>query len=145
MDQSLVTAIATYSQILQEASTPHVAIWKPFFIERCTQWCMYIEAELLSLSDQEVDQHRNAAKEQNNHTRVPEISDLLNAEYLLYKTLIKNIYLSNEMYWTVISTYEFLALASTSRQETLIQDIAQNAQEAATIDVLNIMTSTLQE
>ena len=123
MDQSLVTAIATYSQLLQEASTPRVATWKPFFIERCTQWCMYIEAELLSLSDQEVDQHRNAAKEQSNHARVPEISELLNAEYLLYKTLIKNIYLSNEMYWTVISTYEFLALASSSRQETLIQVI----------------------
>ncbi|KAI9499604.1 hypothetical protein BDB00DRAFT_924278 [Zychaea mexicana] len=143
MNENLVTAIATYSQILEEAMTPRVATWKPFFIERCTQWCMYIETELLALSDQECDEHRQAAETQCDNARVPELPELLDAEHQLNSRLIKNIYLSNEMYWTVISTYEFLALASSSRQETLIQDVAQNAHEAATIDVLDIMISTL--
>ncbi|KAI9245517.1 hypothetical protein BDA99DRAFT_565835 [Phascolomyces articulosus] len=145
MNQLLVTAIANYSQLLEEASSSRVATWKPFFIERCTRWCMYIEAELLALSDLEGNDHRLAAVEQSNNTRVPELSELFDASHLLYNALIKNIYLSNDMYWTVISTYEFLSLASSSRQETLIEDIAHNAHEAATIDVLDIMISTIKE
>ncbi|KAI8137568.1 hypothetical protein BJV82DRAFT_337805 [Fennellomyces sp. T-0311] len=120
MNESLIANIVTYAQILKEASTPHVCTWKPFFVERCTQWCVQIESELLALSDQEATEHLQAAMARCQDA-VPGLPQLLDAKHELYKALIKNIYVSNEMYWTVVSAYDFLALATSPRQENLIQ------------------------
>lgn len=104
MNDTLVDAIVNYSQLYHDAKKPVVATWRPYFIERCANWCVYIETELLAMSDVQAEACRQKAIELSSAT-IPELSTLMDALRHFCTTLLGNAFVNNELYWMVMSTY----------------------------------------
>lgn len=115
----LCYAISDYSQLLAEAATPRVEDWPSFVLNNCAKYCLYIETELLTLSEEEAETCRVKAASLCK-SPIPSLDDLRHALRYLYLTLINNVYLPNELYWMICSTYEFLDVAG-GRQKALLE------------------------
>lgn len=104
---SLVNAILTFNQLLKEARQPNVASWQPLFITQCTDWCIFIETELASLSNEERQNIRTRAQ-QDTKDILPSINQLLDAHHYFFKVLLRNVFLSNDTYLYIMKNYRFL-------------------------------------
>lgn len=105
----LVTAIVTFADVLQQAKTPCVATWKPFFITTCTDWCIYIETELSVQTEKECLQLCQLAQTKSKPP-IPPLSDLLDAMHVFFHTLLENVYTSNSLYLYIMKNYRFLPI-----------------------------------
>lgn len=105
----LVTTIITLTELLDQAKSPCVATWKPFFITTCTDWCVYIETELSILSDEECLSVCQLAQTKCK-LPIPPLSDLLDALHVFFHTLLENIFTSNSLYLHIMKNYQFLTI-----------------------------------
>ncbi|KAG0174452.1 hypothetical protein DFQ28_006478 [Apophysomyces sp. BC1034] len=140
LPESLVTAVIKYSQLLHEASTPHVARWQPSFVEQCAEWCVAVESELMSQPTAIGEQCRERAKQE---IDVPPLPLLLDALHQFYKTLLQNMYVTNDLYCHIMRTYEFFGW--TTPQDVLIEDMTEMVHDAAINSVLHDMTRWLED
>lgn len=111
-------AISDYSQLLVAAATPQVEDWPCFILDNCAKYCLYIETELLTLSNDEAELCRAKAADLCKIS-IPALDELRNALRRFYLTLLNNTYLPSELYWKVCSTYVFLDV-TLRKEETLL-------------------------
>ncbi|KAF7723521.1 hypothetical protein EC973_001896 [Apophysomyces ossiformis] len=150
---TLVEAVVKYSHLLHEASSPHVAEWSPHFLDQCAEWCLAVESELMALPTDMREACRELAEQEQQQKEqavpvpvsvpvpVPSLPFLLDALHYFYKTLLQNIYLSNDLYCYILKNYQFFG--STTRQEALVKDMTEMAHDAALQNVLHDMTRLL--
>lgn len=108
-NDELVKSIVNYIELLNLAKTPCVAVWRPFFITKCIDWCLFIETELSILTNEECLQVCQLVEERVNQP-VPPISQLLDALHFFFYTLLKNVFLSNSLYLHIMNHYHFLTI-----------------------------------
>ncbi|KAI8083639.1 hypothetical protein BDF21DRAFT_492567 [Thamnidium elegans] len=132
-NNQLVTNIINYIELLNLSKTPCVAVWRPFFITKCIDWCLSIETELSVLSSEECLQVCRQAEE-NCKQPVPSVSQLLDALHFFFYTLLKNQFLSNSLYLHIIKNYRFLTIPD---EDILIKDISELSTNAATDNILH--------
>lgn len=114
----MVESIANYCEILDEASSARVASWKPFFMDRCLRWCLFIESELAVLSAEEAEHCRIKVMEKRG--RVPSVAKLRNALRELCRVLLVNAHISDSIYWRVLAIYD--AVAPNALMEVIKRD-----------------------
>ncbi|KAI9321531.1 hypothetical protein BX666DRAFT_992103 [Dichotomocladium elegans] len=140
MSDSLVEAILNYCELLDEAASPRVATWRPYFIERCAHWCVFIETELIALPNHDaIECLRKAQQQAPNKRSIPSLDTLSNSLRHLLSVLMKNIYVSNDLYWHILSTYD-LYNPNQSPRQLLLEDISNAVNEAASLNVLDMLT-----
>ncbi|KAI9021742.1 hypothetical protein CLU79DRAFT_887759 [Phycomyces nitens] len=140
--EPLATAIVNYSRVLKEASTSRVAFWNPSFLERCSEWCLFIETELMLYSkDLREKCHDLASKKTDS---IPSLLVLLDAQHQLYKTLLVNEYVDDDLYMFITKTYNFSSTTDHS-PDMLTEDLSNLAQTAATLEVLCKMQNILDQ
>ncbi|KAG2207202.1 hypothetical protein INT47_012255 [Mucor saturninus] len=135
----LVTAIVTFTELLQQAKSPCVATWRPFFITTCSDWCIYIETEL-AVQTEEESVHLCQQAQSKSKLPIPPLSILLDALHVFFHTLLENIYTSNNLYLHIMKNYRFLTIPE---KDILTQDLSQLASEAATQNILLDMLDEL--
>lgn len=109
----LSAAIDNYIKVLEEARSPGIASWKPAFLERCSEWCLFIEAELLSLGPKEAEACLADCP--------CEPALLRDAQRVLFRAILGNVYAPQDLYWSVLSNYTFLS--HTEDRETLLLNV----------------------
>ncbi|KAI8066338.1 hypothetical protein BC940DRAFT_334207 [Gongronella butleri] len=143
---SLVSAVTRIACVLHEAASPRISSWQPQFIDTCTAWCMIVEGELLALSDEAIERVRMAAKQQLQATHpdvpLPSAENLIDAQHVLYQTLISNNHISDALYTHLSQTYEFLT-SYDDGPENFLKDVVHMAQSATTCAVLEEVNELL--
>ncbi|ORZ16340.1 hypothetical protein BCR42DRAFT_451301 [Absidia repens] len=143
----IVFAMINYARVLHEAQSPQAADWPSHFVDRCGEWCLYLETELEALSEDLVDSYQNEAQRQldrDYQLSLPPKHCLVDAWHHLYMTLISNKCISRDIYRYLLSTYTFMKGNKTAR-ENLTMDLTNLAGMAATDNVLDEMEKLLAE
>ncbi|CAO3612664.1 unnamed protein product [Cunninghamella blakesleeana] len=107
-----------------------------------------IESELAILSNQDIQQCQTRAQQTLTtewQLSLPPLTTLLDALHQLYLCLIQNIYLSQEVYSYLLSTYQFLNASDSSIRENLTQDLTILANNSATYNILYDMEKILSD
>lgn len=100
--------IIKYVELLKLSKTSEASHWTIEFIQQCKDWCILVEVELSTLDTQDREQCLNSVRNQL-ETNVPTLDELLDAQHYFYKTLLESKYLNNQVYYYVLSHYEFLS------------------------------------
>ncbi|KAI8994946.1 hypothetical protein BDB01DRAFT_902610 [Pilobolus umbonatus] len=136
---TLIHTIITYTKLLKQSDTPSVATWQPAFIERCIDWCVFIESELTVLKEDEVAYVLQRAKDQS-PLPIPPLSTLLDALHSLFKLLLQNVYMSHTLYLYILEHYQFL---THPESDILIKDLTSISRKIATENILKLMLDEL--
>jgi hypothetical protein len=137
---ALSDVICYYAELLTQAQTPHVATWNSFFIKKCSEWCLSMEAELLLLSNEECESVREQAHQKTKST-IPPLDQLLDSMHVFFKTLLDNMFTSNNLYLYIMKNYHFL---SVPEETVLMDDMVELSNNAATQNILATMLETLE-
>ncbi|OAD70734.1 hypothetical protein PHYBLDRAFT_170825 [Phycomyces blakesleeanus NRRL 1555(-)] len=119
--EPLITAIVNYCRVLDEASTPRVKLWNHSFLEKCSEWCLFIETELMIHSKDTREKCYQLASKKIEY--VPSLLHLLDAQHQLYKTLLINEHVTLDLYYFIMKTYDFLNAAGQPRPDILTKYI----------------------
>ncbi|CAG8647546.1 7908_t:CDS:2, partial [Acaulospora colombiana] len=105
-NMQLLDQLLKFMDILSSAKTSSVSQWNIERLQNAIQCAMDVENEMFMIPEEDVmlitQQLVSKVRSQ-----PPNIPDFGNAHHLLYGTLLKNVYLSSELFSYIMSTYEF--------------------------------------
>ncbi|KAG2183811.1 hypothetical protein INT43_006822 [Umbelopsis isabellina] len=118
---SLAQHVATYCDLLVDASTDNVYIRSPQQLSKAVEIAVYVECEMAALDAQEVTNTREEASKLSENSKKITHEMLLDAHHTLYKALISNSNTANEMFWHIINSYRFLNRPEETCQEIVLE------------------------
>jgi hypothetical protein len=117
----LASQVADYCYILVAASRKGVNTWTNEDLQKNIQWSVFVECEIATLEDGDIEVVLEQAAVYNRRVSDITAEMLMDAHHTLYKALIGNPYLRNDMFWRIVQTYRFLNRPDETCEEALIQ------------------------
>lgn len=118
---TLANHVATYCDLLIDASTDNVCIRNPQQLSKAVELAVYVECEMAALDAQEITTTREESSKISENSKKITYEMLLDAHHTLYKALISNPNTTNEMFWHIINSYRFLNRPEDTCQETVLE------------------------
>ncbi|CAG8610916.1 17079_t:CDS:2, partial [Acaulospora morrowiae] len=134
-NMQLLDQLLKFTDILSSAKTSSVSQWNVECLQNAIQCAMNVENEMFMIPEEEIkrvyQQLVLRAK-----TQPPDIPEFGSAHHLLYGTLLKNVYLSSELFSYIMSTYEFPLEGLFSKKDNISEDVQIFARPLATSEIL---------
>lgn len=106
-NDALVNTVVSYAELLNQSKSDAVKNWDVDFVQRSVDQCVFIETEFSLLQLQECANVQATAHQQSG-LNIPSAHILLDALHEFFKTLLQNVFLSNDVYLYLLRHYRFL-------------------------------------
>lgn len=105
----LIERVLQFSDILASSKTSSVGQWNLEYLKNVIQRAIDLEKEISIASEEEVKlvYQKFVSKASNGQTRTPDFKEFKSTFYLLYGTLLKNVYLPSDLVSFLIEAYSF--------------------------------------